>query len=435
MSSARPRRAGRRRSGWGCAVLLLIAVFVLPPVFQRGAEEETIPDPRRVIPDDRNARAALVEAIDGVTASSSPAGYPDPSPLDNPLVLQFLADHNATLVKIDAALALPEFVWRKQAAEDLRSTRHPEWSQVRSAARLKVQRGHLRLARGDTAGGLRDYLDVIELGRRAARGGGSLMEYLVGYAIEAIGERAVREALGPAPSGAEGEPTRQWPRSGWSPEDRRLWAAARDRLLSWDEEPAAVKEALCGEYQLSKELYLEPERGGLSGLGGVPTLLYLPHETVALLRGSVSELLRQADLPATERNLSRAAVARPEGLELLSNPVGKTLVASTYDSLAKVLDKAEERRAFVRVTAASIAVKLYLEDHGQLASTWTELEAGGYLPKAPLDPYTGDPLANQPSVGRIYSFGPNRRDDGGVLASARGFDDAGDVLYFVTVKP
>jgi hypothetical protein len=73
-------------------------------------------------------------------------------------------------------------------------------------------------------------------------------------------------------------------------------------------------------------------------------------------------------------------------------------------------------RAYRRVVLAALALRCYEAEHGRLPERLDEL-VPEYLPEVPLDPFDGEPLryrADGDAAPRVYSIGPNRRDDGGV---------------------
>ncbi len=221
---------------------LIVTTLVCGVMLCDRPEPETIPDPRRTVPDEVNTYAALL-CLSAVALQRPPFDqpgrsrrpYPDPQPDRAPQVAEWLHGQAAVLAAIDAALPLPECLQppatpRARALSTLDPGNVARLGQI---ARLKVQRGHQRRVDGDLARALTDYLDMVRLGARAARGG----DYHGGRACEAAALRGLREALGPAPPGAhpeDADPTRFWPATGWSADDRRRWHEVIQVLLAWN---------------------------------------------------------------------------------------------------------------------------------------------------------------------------------------------------------
>lgn len=66
-------------------------------------------------------------------------------------------------------------------------------------------------------------------------------------------------------------------------------------------------------------------------------------------------------------------------------------------------------------TLAVLAAGIFHREHGRWPASWDEL-VPSYLPEAPIDMFTGDPLriSERDGVWFVYSVGVDRKDDGGV---------------------
>ena len=161
----------RRPNTWerACLVVFLVAIAAGLSALPK-PDRETIPDPRRTMPDDQNAYAALIDAMDGfVKPPNEWTDYPHPYPSSRPEYLAFVEANGARLDRIDEALTQPEL-----GPPDGPLAGPIRYAPLRGMAVLKIQRGYRRLELGGTAGALRDFLDVYSVGRRLANSGGAL---------------------------------------------------------------------------------------------------------------------------------------------------------------------------------------------------------------------------------------------------------------------
>ncbi|WP_165067613.1 hypothetical protein [Paludisphaera rhizosphaerae] len=143
-----------------------------------------------------------------------------------------------------------------------------------------------------------------------------------------------------------------------------------------------------------------------------PLTLWFGWHRALLLEWS-SDLLAILERP--ESDWSEAAKAWEVRASQVRGQWIRPLLAETFPSLQrKIVDGELRRRAGLGV----VAVLLAAERHRRAAGTWPKsvAEIGAeFLPDQPLDPYNGEAFHVEHVDGRfrVYSVGPNRRDEHG----------------------
>lgn len=421
-----------RRLGLGFAVAL--GLFFLLPYLVPDPGGPPLESDRRQVAEAANGYPLLVQAVAALRKSDDlPGDYPSRKPV-TPALRAYLAANEPALALLAQALAKP----------DLQFPEPDGWADAasmasaagcRELARLKQQRGLLRIAEGDLAGGLRDHLDVIRFGRRFADVGGMLIDYLVGVAIESIGLRGLSDSLAPLPWPAD-TPDRQRPSfrplPPLSPSDRAAWEAALSYLTEPYDGLGPVQRSLACEYRvatrslpkmLAAGTLPEPALGGSPALARLRTPIFDQSHTIGLMRRSMRDLINLAAEPAWQRDPDSTLGVRlgergPRGY----NPVGRILVSLQASPMIGLPIKADELEATRRATAVAIALRLYWDDYGQLPATLDDLVTGGLLEAVPLDPFDGAPLRYDRARAVVWSIGADGRDDGGDPAQENRFE-------------
>jgi len=84
----------------------------------------------------------------------------------------------------------------------------------------------------------------------------------------------------------------------------------------------------------------------------------------------------------------------------------------------KVSEASQRQLAFLRSSAAAVAVERYRLKHDNLwPRSLKEVVKAGLLKEIPKDPYDGQPLRfkRTPTGLVVYSLGPDKTDNGGVM--------------------
>jgi hypothetical protein len=103
---------------------------------------------------------------------------------------------------------------------------------------------------------------------------------------------------------------------------------------------------------------------------------------------------------------------------LLTTSNSDVLLALLVPSLDKTNDRDGEVRAHAELARVAMALAAYRVEHGRTAFPQSlDALVPAMLPKAPVDPFVEKPLVYRPTAGGagyvLYSVGPNMTDDGG----------------------
>ena len=187
-----------------------------------------------------------------------------------------------------------------------------------------------------------------------------------------------------------------------------------------------------GEFALAQVRYADLAQRQALAADAVTAYAYEQHahSYLALLRGELSpggrrELLRALkEIEATREPLD-ALLARDAAWSerrerwrsrLRRVVLGREDSADTGRAFDSLREQHDACVAVARLNLAGTAIELFKEDRGRLPTSLEEL-VPLYLDAAPLDPYTGQPLAYHAVGGgyALYSVGSDRHDDGGAL--------------------
>lgn len=271
----------------------------------------------------------------------------------------------------------------------------PQMNAVVSAAKLDAIRADELLKRGRAAEALALALTIVDAGRMLERSRSSLLPGLVGLILFDLGTERVSRIV------ASGRLT-----------EAQLTAAAA-RLAVAPEGSAGIQSGLKYEYMMHANvldhlteyaardarfqtftyrlIFASMKRGHY--------YLFLPNRSKALAAARFRTMVTEAGKPC--------ALARVPPFEMLPfwgrpNMIGILL----YDIGIPQYDKISQRRcgSDFRLTRAATEAALgaYRRDHGRSPADLSELSPR-YLPAAPLDPFTGDPLRYSAETGAILS--------------------------------
>lgn len=285
-------------------------------------------------------------------------------------------------------------------------------AELRGLGMLLSWEGQLAEAEGRPDRAVRVYLDSFRLGTRLPRGG------TLAHAMAAI--RFQNRGL----HGLFGLVDRL---------DARTAGAAAVELREMEREAVPLAEILTAEREagtaaLAADLRRADSWSALNGWaqrrGGSPLDAALEGAELALTprvwileryRGYLSGLAVDARLPTHQAPAERVPPTDPW--------------TSRYAPAFSLRAWWGTRDAALRVVQARLAVRAFTAAVGRPPARLTEL-VPAWLPEVPRDPFTGGPLAYS-RVGsrvRIYSVGPDGRDDGGVDAGVRAaWGRAGDI--------
>jgi hypothetical protein len=318
-----------------------------------------------------------------------------------------------------------------KGSEGLIGARLSGVQKCREAANLLAARAMLRVAEGDREGAWKDLLACHRLGRHVGTGG-TLIEGLVGVAIDAMACRADLAFLERGKLDA-----------------KRIAGCIAD-LQKLPPTPEMASKVDLGEHFMFLDSVMMIDRHGVKYLeaasGGrennkVGTyigdwLIYGIDWDPALRTGNrwydrMAEALREKERPAREEQLkdletelkeTRASIINEGKLRELvlgsardkGKLVGDILVTLLMPAVIKVQSAADRCRQVQDNTILAFALAWYERDHGRYPKHLDDL-APKYLSAVPRDLFSGIALKYRPEEKGylLYSVGPNGIDEGG----------------------
>jgi len=297
------------------------------------------------------------------------------------------------------ALAAARRAFKKDCAvpwEPGTEMQFPALASVRRLGQAFWWEGHTAELRRDYASAAGSYLDALRLGAETSRDG-LLIHGLVARAIGSIGLSALESVVPHLSAG-----------------DCKL-ALLRLREIEGRESSMAQilnNEQIYSIARLSRKESLAPYfvNVGRPRIANFVKANFTPKRwLIARLDKYLAEQTEQARLPIYER----PALPEPRDQFL---PV--------YARAFRLTDRTCAQREVVK---GMLAIQAFRSKYGHLPEKLEDV-APEFLPKTPIDPYTGKPLAYKltPDGYLLYSFGPDKDDDGG--APLKRDEESGDLV-------
>ena len=136
------------------------------------------------------------------------------------------------------------------------------------------------------------------------------------------------------------------------------------------------------------------------------------------LESCFSHLVKAADEPWRRSSVGFGErLFRPErNLLLIQDPLGYMVAGECVPSQVRSREKSEWRRFVLRAMRVFLALRTFEMSHGRPPAILDELTPA-ILASIPLDPFDGEPIRYGREANgswRVWSVGPNCRDDGGL---------------------
>jgi hypothetical protein len=317
-------------------------------------------------------------------------GPAEPSPED---VEALVAEAQPALRRLREGLGKPCVVPR----EPFDPLTPPDFSadaRARQMARLLRWEGWLHAHRGDYGAAFASQLDALTLGQDVARQPG-LLGKLVSIACETIACQAIRETVGEASN------------------DRPALASLVGRLQTIEAGEVPYWETLAHEYEAALAWI-----NWLRTPGSITREEFREAYGTRAIGAACARARREVDRFYSD---AVAMAKRPEWEwtpGALAVPADDTL-AGQLASPMLAADVVRRHLAGLRGTLLVAALEQYRAEHGRYPEQPAALVPEN-ITALPLDPWTGDPFlyATTGDSCRVYSVGPDRRDDGGADLSA-----------------
>jgi hypothetical protein len=299
----------------------------------------------------------------------------------------------------------------------------PELSGFRHLARFLSWRARLSAEQGHYEDSFNDLTACYRFGRHIRQGSKTLIEQLVGIAIEAISVGTTRDILGEHKIDSSALKALQENLEQAFANENFVINFTSDKLFIYDEIQRCFTDGAFGSH-----LYLPHFMGlstGISGSETKPDFAMVFH--VLFTHPGKRESRQQAErLYDYWNNIAHKTPAQihsemiDDGKEFMKIVKGNLLLEMLAPAVGRVVETGYRIKTDIQATVAIIALQRYEQDKGQYPDSLNDLIAAGYLKELPIDPWSDKPLIYRKTESSftLYSVGLNLKDDGGIPAKS-----------------
>jgi len=374
------------------------------------------------------------------------------------LVEKWLNENKETLELVISGAQKP-YYWRmygnKRYPDVMMAILMPSLADFRNLARVLLWRAHLHAEQGRYEDAFGDIKCCYRFGQHL-RGDKSLIEQLVGMAIEAFAAQTLRDILS--------EHRIDSPVLAELQQGFEKMIADEDCTVSFKFEKLSI-------YDEIQRCFTEDRFGGghlylsrISALGDVTSddLQEIVVETIfspGQWPRAARVLFFHPDKQQTREMADRCyafwgkiaqktpAQIRAEGIDTEKEAMeiikGNLLLEIFTPAIGRVCEIAHRGKADIEAALTIIAILRYEQDSGGYPQNLEQLVADDYLKKLSIDPYSDEPLVYRRTDDgfTLYSAGPNFIDDGGTIfyddrsrPRWRGTTKGGDTVFWPVPK-
>ena len=399
--------------------------------------------------------AELVEKLPDETKELLSKKYNEVTSEEKQLIEKWLNENKEILDLVIAGSKKP-YYWRKYANKqntgEMISILMPHLSEFRKLVHALCWRAWLNVEDGRYEDAFSDIKTCYRFGQHL-RGDKSLIEQLVGMAIESLAAHTLRNILSEHKINSSALAVLQKDFEQIIAGENFAVSLETEKLFMYDEiQRCFTQDRLGGGH-----LYLHRLRplSGLTGFEGFDeiasfggTLMQIGHvlfthpnkqesrEMVDGLYDYWGQIAHKSPAQIRAENID----IEEETMELIE---GNILLEILTPALGRVCEIAHRNKADVEAALAIIAILRYKQDIGGYPDKLEKLINADYLKVLPIDPYSGEPLVYKKMDNNfvLYSFGPNFRDDDGKMAYNkegkprwRGTEEDGDTVFWPVRK-
>jgi hypothetical protein len=299
----------------------------------------------------------------------------------------------------------------------------PYLFEFRSLAQLLRWRAWLSAEQGHYEDSFNDLTVCYRLGRQIRQGNKTLIEQLVGIAIEDRSVGTIRDILSEHKIDSFALKTLQENLERAVANENFVVDFTAEKLFAYDEIQRCFTDSAFGSH-----LYLPRFKGWSAGMSGSETGpdFAMAFHILFTQPGKVKTRQMVDHLYDYWDNIARKTPAQIhsemiEGeKEFMKIVKGNLLLEILTPAFERVVELGYRIRTDVQATVVIIALQRYEQDKGQYPDSLNDLIAAGFLKELPIDPWSDKPLIYRKTESSftLYSVGLNFKDDDGIPAKS-----------------
>ena len=436
-----------------CFVIYIVWFFTGRPVITTDYVAELNRIVRPIADETQNAAplylkaAELYEKVPEDISKLFGKKYREAAAEEKQLIEKWLRENSEALELVIAGTGKP-YCWQKYEGEEMISILMPHLAEFRKIAFSLRWRAQLRAEQGQYQAAFDDAKTCYRFGQHI-RGDKTLVEQLVGIAIEAMAIQALRDILS--------EHAMDSAKLAVLQKDFEQMVAGEDFIVSFEVEKMFL-------YDEIQRCFTEDRFGGghisFDGIRRIGALAGEGFDDYDVLAGAFHILFTHPNRQETLKQVEKfydfvekmagktPAQIRAENIDFEKQSMeiikGNILLEILAPALGRVCEIAHRNKADSETALAIIAILRYEQNSGGYPQNLKQLIADDYLKKPPIDPYSDEPLVYRRTDDgfTLYSVGPNFIDDGGKIFYNdrgrpvwRGTKEGGDAVFWPVAKP
>lgn len=327
----------------------------------------------------------------------------------------------------------------------------PKLSGFRRLAFALRSRAQLRAEQGRFKDAFDDMKSCYRLGQHI-RGDKTLIEQLVGIAIEALSVRTIRDIVGgyEIDSAVLADFQRDFEQI--IADENFTISFEAEKLRMYDEIQRCFTSDRIGKghlylprFRKISDMASNYEDAGvepfiLDLVYSVPFLFGHPNKEETLKSvNALYDYFEQLSLKTAVQRHAESDAIDDKFKEIVN---GNVFLNILTPAIGRVIEIGNRAPTNVGATLTMIAIFRYKRDAGRYPQNLNQLVTDGYLKQLPIDSYSDKPLVYKKTEDNfiLYSFGPDFKDDDGVSSKdskgrARPWRDNGDTVFWPVPKP
>ncbi len=319
----------------------------------------------------------------------------------------------------------------------------PNLSEYKELAGLLCWDAYRQAENGNAGEAIGILIEVYDFGRHIRGQNTTLIEQLVGIAVEAIACKTMTEMLSEYPVDSAVLASAQQSLEKIMATENFKMSFEGEKLCIYDEAQRCFTRSRFGKSHLYLRRFQEldvPIDNFIGPKTGFSILFTHPdrEETLKTAEQYYAMVEKSATMTPAARRQQRCNYG-----DQIEEYFGKNVFLDVlFPAIGSVIKTGDRIRIQSEATVVILAVQRYKLDKGRFPTSLEELVREGYVRKVPMDPYSDKPIVYKLTENdfALYSIGPDFVDDGGQPGRSRGgkyhfgAEGGGDIVFWPVQK-